>query len=172
MPNQGLWIGLGIVAVLGVLYLLFRSIVRFIPDYKRLGVYRGGVFVGDKGPGVYLTLPLLDRVRYVDVRFQKMKIERYRFITKDGLNVHMTTISFYVIEDTYFYLNRIFDFKDSFKDLILSSVAMTVADYNQQDLLASIQTIRQEALDHIKLISESWGVKLETLEFMDIALGE
>ncbi len=168
MPDNGVWIGLGILAVLVVLYLLFRSIVRIIPDYKRLGVYRGGVFVGDKGPGIYLTLPLLDRVRSVDIRTREVKIEHSEFLTRDGRGVSVTILCFYQIENTYAYLNRIYDFEGAFRDLLAASLAMVIASREAGSILPELQQIRQEVYDHVQSIVDPWGARLQTLEFMDI----
>ncbi len=35
--------------------------IRIVPEYKRLDVYRLGRYLGEKGPGLVLLLPLIDR---------------------------------------------------------------------------------------------------------------
>jgi regulator of protease activity HflC (stomatin/prohibitin superfamily) len=35
--------------------------IRIVPEYKRLDVYRLGRYLGEKGPGLVLLLPFIDR---------------------------------------------------------------------------------------------------------------
>jgi hypothetical protein len=35
--------------------------IRIVPEYKRLDVFRLGRYIGEKGPGLVLLLPLIDR---------------------------------------------------------------------------------------------------------------
>jgi regulator of protease activity HflC (stomatin/prohibitin superfamily) len=39
----------------------FSASIRIIPEYKRLSVYRLGRYIGEKGPGVVLLLPFIDK---------------------------------------------------------------------------------------------------------------
>jgi membrane-bound ClpP family serine protease len=48
------------------IFLLFSMVflsasIRIVPEYKRLSVYRLGRYIGEKGPGVVLLIPIIDR---------------------------------------------------------------------------------------------------------------
>ncbi len=48
------------------IFLLFSMVflsasIRVVPEYKRLDVYRLGRYIGEKGPGLVLLLPFVDR---------------------------------------------------------------------------------------------------------------
>ena len=169
MPDSGLWLGLGIGFVaLFLLFLLFRSIFRIIPEYKRLGVYRGGVFIGDKAPGIYLTLPFLDRVRYVDARIKKMRIDRQMFLSCDGKPIQASLLCFHEISNPYAYLNRIFDYEDSLRDLLISSVTTVLSEYERDSILSELKSIHEKVTAKIQQEIEPWGGKLQHLGFLDI----
>ncbi len=169
MPGSTLWIGLGIgLIALFLLFLLFRSIFRIIPEYKRLGVYRGGVFIGDKAPGIYLTLPFLDRVRYVDVRIKKMRIDRQAFMTRDGKPIQFSVLCFHEVSNPYAHMNRIFDYEGSLRDLLVSSVTIVLSEYDLENILPELQTIQEKVFDQVQREIEPWGGKMQNLGFVEI----
>jgi regulator of protease activity HflC (stomatin/prohibitin superfamily) len=44
-----------------VALLLVGFSVRIVPNGKRLAVYRLGEYLGDKGPGIVILIPFIDR---------------------------------------------------------------------------------------------------------------
>jgi len=50
--------------LLAVLFLV--ASIRIIPENKRLQVYRLGRYLGEKGPGVVLLIPIIDRAIRVE----------------------------------------------------------------------------------------------------------
>ena len=47
------------VLVIGMIML--ASSIKIVPEHRRLDVYRLGRYIGEKGPGLVLLLPLIDR---------------------------------------------------------------------------------------------------------------
>jgi regulator of protease activity HflC (stomatin/prohibitin superfamily) len=50
-----------LVFVLMAMTAIFASAIRIVPEDKRLMVYRLGRLIGEKGPGLVLIIPLIDR---------------------------------------------------------------------------------------------------------------
>jgi regulator of protease activity HflC (stomatin/prohibitin superfamily) len=44
-----------------VMLLFLAMSVRIVPENTRLSVYRLGRYIGDKGPGIVLVIPIIDR---------------------------------------------------------------------------------------------------------------
>jgi regulator of protease activity HflC (stomatin/prohibitin superfamily) len=57
---------------LGLLFfmLVLASSIRIVPETTRLSIFRLGRYIGDKGPGLVLLLPFIDRAIRVDVSDQ------------------------------------------------------------------------------------------------------
>jgi len=51
--------------LLGMVFL--ASAIRVVPEYKRLRVYRLGRDIGEKGPGIVLLIPVIDRAMTIDI---------------------------------------------------------------------------------------------------------
>jgi len=41
--------------------LVFANAIKIVPEHRRLDVYRLGRYIGEKGPGLVLLIPLVDR---------------------------------------------------------------------------------------------------------------
>ena len=50
---------IGIVFLVALLVISFS--VRIVPNNMRLSVYRFGEYLGDKGPGIVILIPFIDR---------------------------------------------------------------------------------------------------------------
>ena len=49
--------------------------IRVKPEDKRLSVFRLGRYLGERGPGLVLLLPIIDRAVLMDTRAQVTKIQ-------------------------------------------------------------------------------------------------
>ena len=57
---------------LGLLFfmLILASSIRIVPETTRLSIFRLGRYIGDRGPGLVLLLPFIDRAIRIDVSDQ------------------------------------------------------------------------------------------------------
>jgi SPFH domain, Band 7 family protein len=49
-----------------ILLALLGSMIRIVPEYQRLVVFRLGKVIGAKGPGLVILIPVVDRAITVD----------------------------------------------------------------------------------------------------------
>jgi regulator of protease activity HflC (stomatin/prohibitin superfamily) len=52
--------------------LLLAAAVRIVPESQRLDVYRLGRYIGQRGPGIVMILPIIDKAIMIDIQ-DKMK---------------------------------------------------------------------------------------------------
>ena len=51
-----------VIAIFILMSMFFLSAsIRVVPEYKRLSVYRLGRYIGEKGPGLVLLIPIIDK---------------------------------------------------------------------------------------------------------------
>ena len=58
-----------------VIMALLMTAIRIVPEYQRLDVYRLGRYIGQRGPGVVILLPLVDKEIVVDTRDRMKKAQ-------------------------------------------------------------------------------------------------
>ena len=63
---------------------LVASAIKVVPEYKRLVILRLGRFIGVRGPGLVLRIPIIDRLLWVDLREGYFTVPHQTCITKDN----------------------------------------------------------------------------------------
>src|SRR5512140_1656838 len=86
-------VGVIIVAVL----VFLTSAIKVVPEYQRLVVFRLGRCLGDRGPGLVLLIPFVDRPVRVDLREQVRDIPHQTCITKDNAPISIDFLWYYKI---------------------------------------------------------------------------
>jgi regulator of protease activity HflC (stomatin/prohibitin superfamily) len=86
-----------IVWVLGAL--VIASAIRLAAEWERAVVFRLGKFLRVKGPGLFLIVPLVDRLRRIDTRVETIQIARQQVITKDNVPVSIDAVNLAVAAD-------------------------------------------------------------------------
>ena len=74
-------------------------VVRVVPDYERVVVYRRGRSAPARGPGPILVIPLLDSPRTVDLRTTVLEVPLQRGRTRDGVTVEASLMVVYHVVD-------------------------------------------------------------------------
>ena len=73
-----------LVGVVGLIALAFlASAIRIIQEYERLVVFRLGRCLGERGPGLVILIPFIERGVKVDLREQVREIPHQTSITLD-----------------------------------------------------------------------------------------
>src|SRR5919198_6456171 len=78
---------LGAVVAIGLLVL--SSGLRVVREYQRLVIFRLGRYVGDRGPGLVLLIPGLERAVLADLREGFISVPHQTCITKDNAPINI-----------------------------------------------------------------------------------
>ena len=71
-----------------------------VQQYQRMVVQRFGTYVGTRGPGLRLLIPLLYHGTKVDLRERVTRVPTQKYITADNVVVDMDFVIYYrVMED-------------------------------------------------------------------------
>src|SRR5918996_1881459 len=71
--------------VLAVTITLAAASIRILREYERAVVFRLGRLLGEKGPGLILLIPAIDRMVRVDLRTVTLDIPPQNLITRDNV---------------------------------------------------------------------------------------
>jgi regulator of protease activity HflC (stomatin/prohibitin superfamily) len=59
-----------------IIVIFIIASLKIIPENKRLQVYRLGRYIGEKGPGIVLLVPIIDKGIFVDILDQMTKMKK------------------------------------------------------------------------------------------------
>src|SRR5436853_7740096 len=74
---------------------LIGSMVRVVREYERGVIFRLGRLIGAKGPGVFILLPVVDKMVKVDLRVVTMDVPRQEMMTRDNVPVTVDAVIYF-----------------------------------------------------------------------------
>ncbi len=158
--------GIGL-AVVVLLWFLWRAI-RIVAEYQRLVVFRLGRCIGQKGPGIVLLIPVMDRAVRVDLREQFLEIPHQTCITKDNAPISIDFLIYSRVMDSVLTVLQVQDFQGASQGLATTTLRAVVGDIPLDDVLAKREQINQVLRTKLDEVTERWGVKVTTVEIREI----
>src|SRR5919198_559181 len=73
--------------------------VRILREYERAVVFRLGRLIGQKGPGIVLLIPVVDRMVRVDLRTVTFDVPPQDLITRDNVPAKVNAVAYYRVID-------------------------------------------------------------------------
>ncbi len=155
-----------VVLIIGLALLI--SMVRIIPEYKRLVVLRLGRVMGAKGPGVVIVLPVIDQPITVDQRETYLEIPQQTCITKDNAPISIDFLIYSKVVEPIASVVHVRDYEGAAMGIATTTLRAVVGDILLDDVLAKREQINQVLRTKLDEVTERWGVKVTTVEIREI----
>ena len=156
----------GGVIIVGIAIL--ASVIKIVPEYQRLVVFRMGRCVGEKGPGIIILVPFVDRAVRVDLREQVREIPHQTVITQDNASIAVDFLWYYkVLSPTESVLN-VGDFERAAKGIATTTLRAVVGGISLDQVLSDREHINSMLRVRLDDVTERWGVKVTNVEISEI----
>src|SRR3990172_6447501 len=76
---------------------LFFIAIKIVQEYERGVIFRLGRLVGARGPGLFLILPIVERMVKVDLRIVTMDVPSQECITRDNVTVKVNAVIYFSV---------------------------------------------------------------------------
>lgn len=159
---------LGGIAILALLMVI--SGIKFVNEYDRLVVFRFGRLVSERGPGVQVVIPLIERFQKVDLRIVTMPIPIQETITRDNVSVRIAAVCFYQIVDPKRSIAKIEDAVSATNQVAQTTLRSVIGQHELDELLTERDKINAKLQAMIDRQTESWGVKVNAVELKDLEI--
>jgi regulator of protease activity HflC (stomatin/prohibitin superfamily) len=159
-----------VLTLLAALGILVASSVRVLREYERAVVFRLGRLLGEKGPGLILLIPGVDRMVRVELRTVTLDIETQNVITRDNVPAKVNAVCYFRVIDAARSVVDVERYKVA-TEQIAQTTLRSVLGKAELDMLLSEREQLNEALQHI--IDEHthpWGIKVTTVEIKDVEI--
>ncbi|MFO7548944.1 MAG: SPFH domain-containing protein, partial [Acidimicrobiia bacterium] len=90
---------LGLVAAVALAAALFSAAIKIVPEYERGVIFRLGRVIDAKGPGLFVIIPIVDRMVKVSLRTVTMDIPPQDIITQDNVTVRVNAVTYFNVVD-------------------------------------------------------------------------
>jgi regulator of protease activity HflC (stomatin/prohibitin superfamily) len=168
---DALWGLLPCIGFIGfILLILFFSAVKVVQEYERGVIFRLGRFVGAKGPGLFLLIPILDRMVKVDLRTITLDVPAQEAITKDNVTLKVNAVVYFRVIDPGKAIIQIEDFRRATWQIAQTTLRNVIGQSELDELLAHREKINEILQKMIDEQTEPWGVKVSIVEVKDVEL--
>src|SRR3989449_7620105 len=162
-------IGLVAAAVVVFFVVLFLiSAIKVAREYERGIVFRlGRLFPEPKGPGLFLLIPVVDRMVKVDLRTITLNIPPQEVITKDNVPVRVNAVAYFRIVAPKEAIVQVENFMVATSQIAQTTLRAVLGQHLLDELLSErekINAILQEIIDES---TAPWGIKVSIVEVKD-----
>src|SRR5437660_11281011 len=161
-----------IVIVLAFLLVLFLiSAIKVAREYERGIIFRLGRLLPEpKGPGLFILIPVVDRMVKVDLRTITLNIPPQEVITKDNVPVRVNAVAYFRIVEPKNAIVQVENFMVATSQIAQTTLRSVLGQHQLDELLSErekINAILQEIIDGA---TGPWGIKVSIVEVKDVEI--
>jgi regulator of protease activity HflC (stomatin/prohibitin superfamily) len=162
-----------IAVVLAVfLLILLASSVRILREYERGVIFRLGRLIAQKGPGLILLIPIIDRMVRVDLRTVTLNIPPQELITRDNVPARVNAVAYFSVVDPNNAIVAVENFLLATSQIAQTTLRSVLGKAELDELLAERERLNESLQKIIDEQTEPWGIKVTTVEIKDVEIPE
>jgi regulator of protease activity HflC (stomatin/prohibitin superfamily) len=162
-----------IVVAVVVLFLLFilTAAVKVAREYERGVIFRlGRLRSPPKGPGLFLLIPIVDRMVQVDLRTITLVVPPQEVITKDNVPVRVNAVAYFRVVNPVAAIVEVADFGLATLQIAQTTLRSVLGQHMLDELLSERDKINQILQKIIDEQTEPWGIKVNVVEVKDVEI--
>ncbi len=158
--------------VIIVLFLIFflSSAIRILREYERAVVFRLGRLIGEKGPGLILLIPIIDKMVRVSLRTIALDVPSQDIITKDNVSIKVSAVIYFRVMDPRKAVVEVQDYMFATSQMSQTTLRSIIGQSELDELLSARDKINKELQSIIDSHTEPWGIKVSNVEVKQIDL--
>src|SRR5881227_511821 len=164
---------IALAAVLIIVVLFLISAIKVAREYERGIVFRlGRLFPEPKGPGLFLLIPIVDRMVKVDLRTITLMIPPQEVITKDNVPVRVNAVAYFRIVDPNAAITQVENFMVATSQIAQTTLRSVLGQHVLDELLSEREKINEILQGIIDEATAPWGIKVSIVEVKDVEIPE
>src|SRR4051812_5927944 len=150
----------------------FTAAVKIVQEYERGVVFRLGRLVGARGPGLILLIPRIERMVKVDLRVITLDVPAQEAITRDNVTVKVNAVAYFQVIEPTRAIVSVVDYRRATSLMCQTTLRSILGQADLDTLLSSRDEINAQLQKWIDEQTESWGIKVTSVEVRDVELPE
>jgi SPFH domain / Band 7 family len=151
---------------------LAAASVRVLREYERAVVFRLGRVINEKGPGLVLLIPAVDRMVRVSLRTITLRIPPQEVITRDNVPVRVAAVAYFRVIDPRRAVLDVEDYMAATLQIAQTTLRSVLGKAELDALLAERERLNEHLQQIIDEQTEPWGIKVTIVEIKDVEIPE
>jgi regulator of protease activity HflC (stomatin/prohibitin superfamily) len=162
-----------VLVVLAIVGLTAGSLsVRVLREYERGVVFRLGRLMEQRGPGLTLLIPTIDRMVRVSLRTVTLTIPPQEIITRDNVPARVTAVAYFRVVDPNDAITQVESYNAATQQIAQTTLRSVLGGADLDTLLSERERLNEELQHVIDAQTEPWGIKVTTVEIKDVEIPE
>ncbi|MBN1142950.1 MAG: slipin family protein [Bacteroidales bacterium] len=175
----GIWVALyefeiitgPVLGVLLVVSLLFASAIQIADQWEKAVVLRMGKYRGLKGPGLFLIIPIIDRIMdYIDQRIRVTDFKAEQTLTKDTVPVNVIAVLYWTVWDVEKSALEVQDYNAAIEYLAQTGLRDIIGKHELAELLQDREKIASALQVVLDESTNSWGITCQNVGIKEITI--
>ncbi len=163
-----LCVPLGVVGL--ILFAIASAAIKVIPEYERGVIFRLGRLQGAKGPGLFLIVPIIDKMQRMDLRIETLDLPAQEAITADNVTVRVNAVVLMRVIDPNSAIVEVADYRRAIFQIAQTTLRSVLGTSELDDLLTRREEINDKLQQILDEDTEPWGIKVTKVEVKDVEL--
>ena len=162
---------IAVAAVALIVILFLFAAIKVAREYERGVIFRLGRLLPEpKGPGLFILIPIIDRMVKVDLRTITLNVPPQEVITKDNVPVRVNAVAYFRIVEPKAAIVQVENFMAATSQIAQTTLRSVLGQHMLDELLSErdkINAILQSIIDEA---TSPWGVKVSIVEVKDVEI--
>src|SRR5262249_24233211 len=123
-----------------------------------------------KGPGLFLLIPVVDRMVKVDLRTITLNVPPQEVITKDNVPVRVNAVAYFRIVDPKNAIVQVENFMVATSQIAQTTLRSVLGQHQLDELLSERDKINSILQGIIDEATAPWGIKVSIVEGKDVEI--
>ena len=159
-----------VAVLLAMLVAVAASSIRVLREYERAVVFRLGRLLGEKGPGLILLIPVIDRMVRVDLRTIVHDIPPQDLITRDNVPAKVNAVTYFRVVDAVSSVVKVEHYLAATSQIAQTTLRSVLGKAELDMLLAERERLNESLQQIIDEQTDPWGVKVSAVEIKDVEI--
>lgn len=149
------------------LYFLFA--IRVAEQWEKAAVLRLGRYIGLRGPGIFMIIPVIDRVsQYVDQRVRVVEVSAESALTRDTVPVNVDAIVFWLVWNAEKSILEVINFSDAIMKTAQTALLESIGRHDLAQMITDRESLGRELQRILDEKTNPWGITVQSVEIRDV----
>jgi regulator of protease activity HflC (stomatin/prohibitin superfamily) len=162
---------IGLLMAVAVLLFILANAIRILPEYERGVVFRlGRLRPQDYGPGLFLLIPVVDRMVRVSLRTVVHDVPPQDIITRDNVSIKVNAVVYFRVMNPRKSVVEVENFHYATSQLAQTTLRSVLGQVELDELLAEREKINHQLQSILDQQTDPWGIKVSAVEVKHVDL--
>jgi regulator of protease activity HflC (stomatin/prohibitin superfamily) len=162
---------IGALLALFFVILFIANAIKILPEYERGVVFRlGRLRPTDYGPGLFLLIPLVDRMTRMSLRTVVHDVPPQDIITRDNVSIKVNAVVYFRVMHPRKAVTEVENYHYATSQLAQTTLRSVLGQVELDELLSGREKINLELQTILDKQTDPWGIKVSSVEVKHVDL--